>query len=154
MWSWRGSKAFCPLYQFPLQTGCVQIPFISYAEHSCLFFVLGQSVVLPQPTVVQLQTSGVLPASQPVIAVAGGTPPLHNPTVNALAPAAGNGSTGGKIPATKPLLQSTPSAVGLDVSSGCVIIADNQSLGTVFSCLHAGYNGRTSSLQSCGKTEL
>ncbi|XP_010131297.1 PREDICTED: cyclic AMP-dependent transcription factor ATF-6 alpha, partial [Buceros rhinoceros silvestris] len=76
----------------------------------------GQSVVLPQPAVVQLQTSGVLPASQPVIAVAGGTPPLHNPTVNALAPTAGNGSTSGKIPATKPLLQSTPSAVGLDVN--------------------------------------
>ncbi|NWR61520.1 ATF6A factor, partial [Bucorvus abyssinicus] len=76
----------------------------------------GQSVVLPQPAVVQLQTSGVLPASQPVIAVTGGTPPLHKPTVNALPPTAGNGSTGGKIPTTKPLLQSTPSAVGMDVN--------------------------------------
>uniref|UniRef100_G1N0W8 BZIP domain-containing protein n=1 Tax=Meleagris gallopavo TaxID=9103 RepID=G1N0W8_MELGA len=33
----------------------------------------GQSVVLPQPAVVQLQASGVLPASQPVIAVTGGS---------------------------------------------------------------------------------
>ncbi|NXG56052.1 ATF6A factor, partial [Hemiprocne comata] len=76
----------------------------------------GPSVVLPQPTVVQLQASGVLPASQPVIAVTGGTTQLHNPTVNALPPAAGNGSTGGKIPGTKPLLQSTTPAMGLDVN--------------------------------------
>ncbi|KFQ86268.1 Cyclic AMP-dependent transcription factor ATF-6 alpha, partial [Phoenicopterus ruber ruber] len=76
----------------------------------------GQSVVLPQPTVVQLQASGVLPASQPVIAVTGGTTPLHSHAVNALPPAAGNGSTNGKIPVTKPLLQSTTPAMGLDVN--------------------------------------
>ncbi|KFR14495.1 Cyclic AMP-dependent transcription factor ATF-6 alpha, partial [Opisthocomus hoazin] len=76
----------------------------------------GQSVVLPQPAVVQLQASGVLPASQPVIAVTGGTAPLHNHTVNTLLPAAGNGSTSGKMPVTKPLLQSTTPATGLDVN--------------------------------------
>ncbi|NXY15063.1 ATF6A factor, partial [Atrichornis clamosus] len=76
----------------------------------------GQSVVLPQPAVVQLQASGVLPASQPVIAVTGGATPLQNHTVNALPPAAGNGSTSGKIPVTKPLLQSTTPAMGLDVN--------------------------------------
>ncbi|KAM6066547.1 cyclic AMP-dependent transcription factor ATF-6 alpha isoform 2-T2 [Chlamydotis macqueenii] len=76
----------------------------------------GQSVVLPQSTVVQLQASGVLPASQPVIAVTGGTTQLHNNTVNALPPAAGNGSTSGKIPVTKPLLQSTAPAMGLDIN--------------------------------------
>ncbi|KFP67395.1 Cyclic AMP-dependent transcription factor ATF-6 alpha, partial [Cariama cristata] len=76
----------------------------------------GQSVVLHQPAVVQLQASGVLPASQPVIAVTGGTTPLHNHTVNALPPAAGNGSTNGKIPVTKPLLQSSTPAMGLDVN--------------------------------------
>ncbi|NXC73466.1 ATF6A factor, partial [Anhinga anhinga] len=75
----------------------------------------GQSVVLPQPTVVQLQAPGVLPASQPVIAVPGATQ-LHNHTVNALPPAAGNGSTSGKIQVTKPLLQSTTPAMGLDVN--------------------------------------
>ncbi|KAM9007967.1 cyclic AMP-dependent transcription factor ATF-6 alpha isoform 2-T2 [Ara ararauna] len=76
----------------------------------------GQSVVLPQPTVVQLQASGVLPASQPVIAVTGGTTPPHKHTVNALPLAAGNGSTTGKITVIKPLLQSTTPAMGLDVN--------------------------------------
>ncbi|KAM4655152.1 cyclic AMP-dependent transcription factor ATF-6 alpha isoform 3-T3 [Amazona ochrocephala] len=76
----------------------------------------GQSVVLPQPTVVQLQASGVLPASQPVIAVTGGTTPPHKHTVNALPSAAGNGSTTGKITVIKPLLQSTTPAMGLDVN--------------------------------------
>ncbi|XP_074732889.1 cyclic AMP-dependent transcription factor ATF-6 alpha isoform X3 [Strix uralensis] len=76
----------------------------------------GQSVVLPQPTVVQLQASGVLPASQPVIAVTGGTMSLHNHTVNTLPPAAGNGSTNSKIPVTKPLLQNTTPAMGMDVN--------------------------------------
>ncbi|NXN54487.1 ATF6A factor, partial [Rynchops niger] len=75
-----------------------------------------QSVVLPQPAVVQLQASGVLPASQPVIAVTGGTAPLHNHAVNTLSPAAGSGSTSGKIPVAKPLLQSTTPAMGLDVN--------------------------------------
>ncbi|NXJ79445.1 ATF6A factor, partial [Trogon melanurus] len=76
----------------------------------------GQSVVLPQPAVVQLQASGVIPASQPVVAVAGGTTPLHNHAGNALPPAAGNGSTSSKIPMTKPLLQSTTPTLGLDVN--------------------------------------
>ncbi|NXC62093.1 ATF6A factor, partial [Aleadryas rufinucha] len=76
----------------------------------------GQSVVLPQPAVVQLQASGVLPASQPVIAVTGGATPLQNHTVNALPPAAGNGSASGKIPVTKPLLQSSTPGMGLDVN--------------------------------------
>ncbi|NWR83919.1 ATF6A factor, partial [Furnarius figulus] len=76
----------------------------------------GQSVVLPQPAVVQLQASGVLPATQPVIAVTGGNTPLQNHTVNGLSPAAGNGSTSGKIPVTKPLLQSTTPTMGLDVN--------------------------------------
>ncbi|NXX49725.1 ATF6A factor, partial [Tricholaema leucomelas] len=76
----------------------------------------GQSLVLPQPAVVQLQASGVLPASQPVIAVTGGTTPLHDHTVNTLHPATGNGSTKGKITVTKPLLQSTTPAMALDVN--------------------------------------
>ncbi|NWW13076.1 ATF6A factor, partial [Oreocharis arfaki] len=76
----------------------------------------GQSVMLPQPAVVQLQASGVLPASQPVIAVTGGATPLQNHTVNALPPAAGNSSAGGKIAVTKPLLQSSTPAMGLDVN--------------------------------------
>ncbi|NWX61547.1 ATF6A factor, partial [Promerops cafer] len=76
----------------------------------------GPSMVLPQPAVVQLQASGVLPASQPVIAVTGGAPALQNHTVKVLSPAAGNGSSSCKIPVTKPLLQSSASAAGLDVN--------------------------------------
>uniref|UniRef100_A0A8C3LQI3 Activating transcription factor 6 n=1 Tax=Chrysolophus pictus TaxID=9089 RepID=A0A8C3LQI3_CHRPC len=76
----------------------------------------GQSVVLSQPAVVQLQASGVLPASQPVIAVAGGTAQLHNHTVSALPATAANGSANGKITVTKPLLQSTTPAMGLDIN--------------------------------------
>ncbi|NWY98226.1 ATF6A factor, partial [Loxia curvirostra] len=76
----------------------------------------GPSVVLPPPAVVQLQASGVFPASQPVIAVTGGTPALQNHTVKALSPATGNGSSSGKIPVTKPLLQSSSPSMGLDVN--------------------------------------
>ncbi|XP_032923949.1 cyclic AMP-dependent transcription factor ATF-6 alpha isoform X2 [Catharus ustulatus] len=76
----------------------------------------GPSVVLPQPAVVQLQASGVLPASQPVIAVAGGAPALQNQAVKALSAAAGSGSSSGKVPVTKPLLQSSAPAMGLDVN--------------------------------------
>lgn len=101
-----------------LQSSGVQLHFIR-AERCCSC-VPGQSVVLPQPAVVQLQASGVLPASQPVIAVTGGATPLQNHTVNALPPAAGNGSASSKIPVTKPLLQSSIPAMGLDVSSDSV----------------------------------
>ncbi|NXD30476.1 ATF6A factor, partial [Spelaeornis formosus] len=76
----------------------------------------GPSVVLPQPAVVQLQASGVLPASQPVIAVAGGAPAVQNPAVNALPAAAGSGSGGARVPVAKPLLQSSSPALGLDVN--------------------------------------
>ncbi|NWS85264.1 ATF6A factor, partial [Toxostoma redivivum] len=76
----------------------------------------GPSVVLPQPAVVQLQASGVLPASQPVIAVAGGAPALQSQAVKALSAAAGSGSSSAKVPVTKPLLQSSAPATGLDVN--------------------------------------
>lgn len=135
-----------PISVFPYKLvmyKCISYHTLSTPVCSC---VLGQSVVLPQPAVVQLQASGVLPASQPVIAITGGTTPLQNHTVNALSPAAGNGSASGKIPVTKPLLQRTTPAMGLDVSSDCVVIANNQSLETVFSYLYVGYNGRTRSL--------
>ncbi|XP_044884725.1 cyclic AMP-dependent transcription factor ATF-6 alpha isoform X1 [Mauremys mutica] len=72
----------------------------------------GQPVVLSQSTVVQLQTPGVHPASQPVIAVTGGTTQLSSHTVNVLAPATGSSSVSGKIALTKPLLQTT----GMDIN--------------------------------------
>lgn len=117
-----------------LQSCDVQIYFVP-TEHCCSC-VPGPSVVLPQPAVVQLQASGVLPASQPVIAVTGGAPALQNHTVNALSPAAGNSSSSGKIPVTKPLLQSSTPTMGLDVSSDSVIAA------------HQGFC--TSLLPACG----
>lgn len=122
----------------PLQNGDVQIRFI-HAERCCSC-VPGPSVMLPQPAVVQLQASGVLPASQPVIAVTGGAPALQNHAVNALSPAAGNGSSSGKIPVTKPLLQSSTPAMGLDVSSDSVTAA-NRGLCTSPSYLHQGSYG-------------
>lgn len=128
----RGSKAFYSyiMYFILIYFICIYIKYSpTNCSHTIPFHmlstpvcscVLGQSVMLPQSTVVQLQASGVLPASQPVIVVAGGTTPLHKHTVNALPSAAGSGSITGKITVTKPLLQSTTPATGLDVSSVCV----------------------------------
>ncbi|XP_053928958.1 LOW QUALITY PROTEIN: cyclic AMP-dependent transcription factor ATF-6 alpha [Cuculus canorus] len=70
----------------------------------------------PQRTVVQLQASGVLPASQASHCCQLEDQQLHNNMVNVLSPAPGNGSTTTKIPVTRPLLQSTTPATGLDVS--------------------------------------
>ncbi|XP_038268714.2 cyclic AMP-dependent transcription factor ATF-6 alpha isoform X5 [Dermochelys coriacea] len=52
----------------------------------------GQPLVLSQSTVVQLQSPGVHPASQPVIAVTGGITQLSSHTVN-VAPATGSSSS-------------------------------------------------------------
>ncbi|XP_074924099.1 cyclic AMP-dependent transcription factor ATF-6 alpha isoform X2 [Chelonoidis abingdonii] len=76
----------------------------------------GQPVVLSQSTVVQLQTPGVHPASQPVIAVTGGTTQLSSHTVNVLAPATGSSSVSGKIALAKPLLQATTQTTGVDIN--------------------------------------
>lgn len=90
---------------------------------------LGQPVMLSQTTMVQLQTPAVLPASQPVIAVTGGTSQLHSCTMNMLPQASGNTLGSGKIPVTKPLLQTTTPATGMDVSSSCLMIAYNSAVG-------------------------
>ncbi|XP_065411826.1 cyclic AMP-dependent transcription factor ATF-6 alpha isoform X4 [Chrysemys picta bellii] len=76
----------------------------------------GQPLVLSQSTMVQLQTPGVHPASQPVIAVTGGTMQLSNPTVNVLAPATGSSSVSGKIALAKPLLQATTQTTCMDIN--------------------------------------
>ncbi|XP_030429719.1 cyclic AMP-dependent transcription factor ATF-6 alpha isoform X3 [Gopherus evgoodei] len=76
----------------------------------------GQPVVLSQSTVVQLQTPGVHPASQPVIAVTGGTTQLSSHSVNILAPATGSCSVSGKIALAKPLLQATTQTTGVDIN--------------------------------------
>ncbi|NWX85762.1 ATF6A factor, partial [Nothoprocta pentlandii] len=76
----------------------------------------GQSVVLPPPVVLQLQASAVLPAAQPLLAVAGGSAQLPSPAVTAPPPAAGHGSASGKVTVAKPLLQGSAPPAGLDVN--------------------------------------
>ncbi|KAM6217248.1 cyclic AMP-dependent transcription factor ATF-6 alpha [Rhynchocyon petersi] len=77
----------------------------------------GQTVLLSQPTMVQLQAPGVLPSSQPVLAVAGGATQLPNHMVNVV-PAApvSNTPVHGKLPVTKPVLQSTTRSIGSDIA--------------------------------------
>ncbi|XP_074858323.1 cyclic AMP-dependent transcription factor ATF-6 alpha isoform X2 [Carettochelys insculpta] len=77
----------------------------------------GQPLVISQSTVGQLQTPGVLPASQPIIAVTGGATQLPSHTVNVLAPAAGSISVSGKIALAKPIIQDTPQTAGMDVNT-------------------------------------
>ncbi|XP_006887498.1 PREDICTED: cyclic AMP-dependent transcription factor ATF-6 alpha-like [Elephantulus edwardii] len=76
----------------------------------------GQTVLLSQP-MVQLQAPGVLPSPQPVLAVAGGATQLPNHVVNVV-PAApvSNTPVNGKLPVTKPVLQSTMRSVGSDIA--------------------------------------
>ncbi|NWI11389.1 ATF6A factor, partial [Crypturellus soui] len=70
----------------------------------------GQPVVLPPSAVLQLPASTVLPGSQPLIAIAGGSPQLRSPAGTA------HGSVGGKVAVAKPLLQSSTPAAALDVN--------------------------------------
>lgn len=73
-------------------------------------------MVLSQPAVVQLQAPGVLPSSQPVLAVAGGTTQLPNHVVNVVPAPVANSPANGKLSVTKPVLQSTMKSAGSDVS--------------------------------------
>ncbi|XP_017748148.1 PREDICTED: cyclic AMP-dependent transcription factor ATF-6 alpha [Rhinopithecus bieti] len=74
----------------------------------------GQTVLLSQPTVVQLQAPGVLPSAQPVLAVAGGVTQLPNHVVNVVPAPSANSPVNGKLSVTKPVLQSTMRNVGSD----------------------------------------
>ncbi|XP_028359258.2 cyclic AMP-dependent transcription factor ATF-6 alpha [Phyllostomus discolor] len=76
----------------------------------------GQTVVLSPPAVVQLRVPGVLPAPQPVLAVAAGATQLPNHMVSVVpAPVAGSPANG-KLSVTKPVLQSAGRSVGSDVA--------------------------------------
>ncbi|XP_004688161.1 PREDICTED: cyclic AMP-dependent transcription factor ATF-6 alpha isoform X1 [Condylura cristata] len=75
-----------------------------------------QTVVLSQPTMVQLQAPGVLPCPQPVLAVSGGTTQLPNHVVNVVPTPVANSSVNGKLSVTKPVLQSTMRSVGSDIA--------------------------------------
>ncbi|XP_058165998.1 cyclic AMP-dependent transcription factor ATF-6 alpha isoform X2 [Dasypus novemcinctus] len=76
----------------------------------------GQTVLLSQPTVVQLQASGILPSPQPVLTVAGGATQLPNRMVNVVPAPVANSSVNGKLSVTKPVLQSTMKSVGSDIA--------------------------------------
>uniref|UniRef100_A0A7N9CME6 Activating transcription factor 6 n=1 Tax=Macaca fascicularis TaxID=9541 RepID=A0A7N9CME6_MACFA len=76
----------------------------------------GQTVLLSQPTVVQLQAPGVLPSAQPVLAVAGGVTQLPNHVVNVVPAPSANSPVNGKLSVTKPVLQSTMRNVGSDIA--------------------------------------
>lgn len=73
------------------------------------------TVMLSQPTVVQLQTPGPLPCPQPVLAVTGGSQ-LPNHVVNVVpAPVASN-PTSGKFSVAKPILQSPARSMGSEIA--------------------------------------
>ena len=82
-----------------------------------LFSNPGQTVLLSQPTVVQLQTPGVLSSAQPVLAVTGGATQLPNHVVNVVAAPVVNSPVHGRPSVTKPVLQSATRSVGSDVST-------------------------------------
>ncbi|XP_036128961.1 cyclic AMP-dependent transcription factor ATF-6 alpha isoform X1 [Molossus molossus] len=76
----------------------------------------GQTVVLSQPAVVQLQAPGVLPSSQPVLAVAGGATQLPNHVVSVVPAPLASSPANGKLSVAKPVLQSTVRSVGSDIA--------------------------------------
>uniref|UniRef100_F7BRB6 Activating transcription factor 6 n=1 Tax=Equus caballus TaxID=9796 RepID=F7BRB6_HORSE len=76
----------------------------------------GQTVVLSQPAVVQLQAPGVLPSPQPVLTVTGGAAQLPNHVVNVVPTPVANSPVNGKLSVTKPVLQSTMRSVGSDIA--------------------------------------
>ncbi|XP_048666094.1 cyclic AMP-dependent transcription factor ATF-6 alpha isoform X1 [Marmota marmota marmota] len=76
----------------------------------------GQTLLLSQPTVVQLQAPGVLPAAQPVLAVGGGATQLPNQVVNVVPAPVVNSPVNGKLSVTKPVLQSPMKSVVSDIA--------------------------------------
>lgn len=76
----------------------------------------GQTVLLSQPTVVQLQAPGVLPSAQPVLAVPGGATQLPNHVVNVVPAPVVNSPVSGKLSMPKPVLQSTTRSLGSDIA--------------------------------------
>ncbi|KAM8814810.1 cyclic AMP-dependent transcription factor ATF-6 alpha isoform 2-T2 [Rhynchonycteris naso] len=76
----------------------------------------GQTMVLSQPAVVQLQVPGVLPSAQPVLAVAGGAAQLPNHVVSVVPAPVASSPVNGKFSVAKPVLQSTVRSVGSDIA--------------------------------------
>ncbi|XP_026559159.1 cyclic AMP-dependent transcription factor ATF-6 alpha isoform X3 [Pseudonaja textilis] len=74
----------------------------------------GQPLMLSQPAVVHLQTSGILPASNPAIAVNGGVKPLTGHTIRVLPQSAAKSLTSGNLSEAKPVLHTTSSNTNMD----------------------------------------
>lgn len=71
--------------------------------------------MLSQSAVV-LQTPGILPAANPVIAVTGRVTPLPGHTVNVLSQTAGKNLASGSLGEAKPVLHATAQNTSTDVS--------------------------------------
>ncbi|KAM5293776.1 cyclic AMP-dependent transcription factor ATF-6 alpha [Glossophaga mutica] len=76
----------------------------------------GQTVVLSQPAVVQLQAPGVLPSPQPVLAVTRGAPQLPSHVVSVVPAPVASSPGNGKLSVAKPVLQSAGRSVGSDIA--------------------------------------
>ncbi|XP_037006112.2 cyclic AMP-dependent transcription factor ATF-6 alpha [Artibeus jamaicensis] len=76
----------------------------------------GQTVVLSQPAVVQLQAPGVLSSPQPVLAIARGAAQLPNHVVRVVPAPVASSPVNGKLAVAKPVLQSTGRSVGSDIA--------------------------------------
>ncbi|XP_058030534.1 cyclic AMP-dependent transcription factor ATF-6 alpha isoform X2 [Ahaetulla prasina] len=76
----------------------------------------GQPLMFSQPAVVHLQTSGILPASNPAIAVNGGVKPLTGHTIRVLPQSAGKSLSCGNLAEVKPVLHATSSNTNIDVN--------------------------------------
>lgn len=88
--------------------------------------------MLSQPAVVHLQTSGILPASNPAIAVNGGLKPLTGHTIRVLPQSAGKSLTSGNLAETKPILHTTSSNTNMDVSSFQLLLVISPSTWKVY----------------------
>nr|XP_056701666.1 cyclic AMP-dependent transcription factor ATF-6 alpha [Euleptes europaea] len=76
----------------------------------------GQPVVLSQPTVVQLQAPGILPATNPVIAVTGGVAPLPGHPISVLPRGVRNTLAHGNPAEVKPAVHATAPNSSTDVN--------------------------------------
>ncbi|XP_061440180.1 cyclic AMP-dependent transcription factor ATF-6 alpha isoform X2 [Rhineura floridana] len=76
----------------------------------------GQPVMLSQPAVVHLQTPGILPATNPAIAVTGGVTPLPGHAVNVLPQTAGKSLATGNLAEAKPVLLATSQNTSMDMN--------------------------------------
>lgn len=92
------------------------LPQSAVPSDPCLFSPPGQTVVLSQPALVQLQASGVLPSPQPVLAVSGGATPLPNHVVSVVPTPVASSPINGKLSVAKAALQSAVRSVGSEVS--------------------------------------